>query len=496
MLKQKFILGFSSKLFIQFLQIVASIVVARVAGPTVLGTVAFGLAYITMFKFVSTLGLSHAHIKLISEGKDEGDCIATYSVLKILATLLFIIVTISFFSVQKYLLHVSFESTEHLIVIFIFFVSIVIQSIGDIPINTFAAKTEQAKQDIPNIIRNIFLQLLRITVVLVGLGAIALAVSQLLSLILVLIISLFLFKKYPRGKFDKQLAKQYIYIALPMILSIFAIGFVNTLDKVFLQFFYNSAEVGYYAAGFRIGGFVSIISYSIGFLFFPVFSKAIANNDNKEIKIKLIKYSRFSYLFVMPTIIFLAIYSDSIIKILLGNGYANSINILSVVIIAMYIELITLPYGITLISKGLFKLSAKLNIINLLFFVSVLITLIHPKLFNLGGIGVAISFLLSKIFVGFLCYYYSRKYIPLVKDIKNIKYILFGLFNLFSFCIFYSYCRVQYGIMFQIAFIFIYFSLTYILLTVLKLITKDDYLELIDMINFRKMRDYIRGELK
>ena len=86
MLAQKIMLSYGSRLFIQLIQIIASIVVARVAGPTVLGTVAFGLAFVSMFEFLASFGIGPAHVKLVSEGQDLGKCISTYSVLKTVNT--------------------------------------------------------------------------------------------------------------------------------------------------------------------------------------------------------------------------------------------------------------------------------------------------------------------------------------------------------------------------------------------------------------------------
>ena len=51
MLAQKLILSYFSKIILQFVQIAVSIVIARIAGPTVFGTIAFGLAYVSMFQF-------------------------------------------------------------------------------------------------------------------------------------------------------------------------------------------------------------------------------------------------------------------------------------------------------------------------------------------------------------------------------------------------------------------------------------------------------------
>jgi O-antigen/teichoic acid export membrane protein len=63
MLTQKLVLSYSTKIAIQFIQMVASFIVARIVGPGVMGTIAYGLAYVSIFLFISDL----VHIKFISE---------------------------------------------------------------------------------------------------------------------------------------------------------------------------------------------------------------------------------------------------------------------------------------------------------------------------------------------------------------------------------------------------------------------------------------------
>ncbi len=83
----------------------------------------------------------------------------------------------------------------------------VAQSVVQIPKSTFTAKIEQAKIDIPDFTRVLMFQILRISVVLLGFGAIALAFSNLIASVLVIPFFFYLFRKYPFSGFDKQLAK-------------------------------------------------------------------------------------------------------------------------------------------------------------------------------------------------------------------------------------------------------------------------------------------------
>ena len=196
MLAQKLILSYGSKITMQFMTIAASIVVARIAGPTVLGTVAFGLAFVSMFEFLSDLGVGEAHIKLVSEGQDLGKCISTYSVLKIANTFLFFVVVLGFFAIQKYVLHVQFESRAHEYVIIILLVTVTIDQLLRIALTTFAGKTEQAKRSIPEFIKTFIYQILRVIIVLLGYKAVALAFGNLVSILLIIPVASRFFSDY------------------------------------------------------------------------------------------------------------------------------------------------------------------------------------------------------------------------------------------------------------------------------------------------------------
>ena len=51
MLKQKFIVHFGSNFIIQLFSLFAGIIVARLAGPEVVGTIAYGTSYVMVWGF-------------------------------------------------------------------------------------------------------------------------------------------------------------------------------------------------------------------------------------------------------------------------------------------------------------------------------------------------------------------------------------------------------------------------------------------------------------
>ena len=101
MIKQKFFLDFSSKTIHHIMQAFGGIVVAVFAGPNIVGTIAYGLAFVGVFNFLNGL-LVPAHIKIISETNNEKDCNTTFVILKIIFSTIFIFMSLTFYLFNKY----------------------------------------------------------------------------------------------------------------------------------------------------------------------------------------------------------------------------------------------------------------------------------------------------------------------------------------------------------------------------------------------------------
>ena len=495
MLKQKFILSYGSKMFVQFLTIAASIVVARVAGPTVMGTVAWALAYVQMLGFIADLGLGTAHIKMISEGRDQEKCLGTFVFLKLGASFLYMFIFIGYFFFQKLVLGKEFESETHEYVIFITLGMLMLQDIQTIAGSTFAGKTEQAKQDIPYMIRGIIYQIFRVVIVLLGGKAIALAFGNLAAGILIFPVYIYLFKKYKIGKFDKQLAKEYLKIAAPVLVLGAATTLTNTIDKVLLQEFTDSEQVGYYTAGFRVGGFILLISRSMSMLFFPMFSAAVAKGDFNYIRDKIFKFERFSFLFILPAVILITLYAKDIVLLLLGEQYIPSIEIMAIVTVALFLTVFNTPYGNVITGLGKFKLVAVIAIANLAVYAGILVIFLHKDILNYGSTGVAWSLLITNVLQGIFFRYYATKSTKILDNKMAFKFIGYGIVNyLISWYFFETYFVNNAGL--RIFFLAIYLIITYLSFIVFKWMNKSDILQVLGLFNVKAMKNYISGEMK
>lgn len=495
MLAQKLIFSYSNQIVIQIFQIAASLVVARVAGASVLGTITFALSYVTMFSFVADLGFGTAHIKKLSEGLDAEKGLGTYSRIKLALIALYTITVICFFLIQKYILKTSFESNEHIYAIFIFLISAIITQTCSICKTTFTAYAQQAKTDLPDFLSSIINQILRIALVLLGFRVLALSLGNLASVIAVIPFYFYLFRGYKLGKFDILIARDYWKIAKPVMITAMTSVLFASLGIVILQFYTNSEQVGYYSAGFRIGGFVLLISFSIGNLFFPIFSRAAANKDYKTIVKYMEKFERFSFIYLMPVIVLVTLFANEIVRLLLGKEFSASVPIMMMINISMFFRVLTSPYGSIMSGFGLFNQSLQIGIIQLFCYLILLFLFTNPNFMNLSGYGAALAYLLSTILLFALYIIYSKKNLKMLYFKNLLIYLSFALVNFGITFLIYQGFNIT-SLLMKACFAIIYLFMTYLLMYSLKLFKKED-LQIVRVIfDFKAMNKYINQEIR
>ena len=427
MLKQKFVIDFVSKFAIQFITAASGIIVARVAGPEVVGTIAYATAYVSIFLFIIGL-FGTAHIKLVSEGENEEDSLTTYSWLLGISVILFFIVVFGTFSVQKFVFEKAFNGIDAEYVILIILFSTIIATVLGFSQTVFVAKTEQAKANLPNLLRSIIENVLRVLVVSIGFGAIALAGVKALSVLLVLPVIIYLFKGKKFGKFDIKIAKKYWHIALPL----FAIVITNSLmmysDKLILEYFGSTKEIGIYTAAFSIGGMLILLGNTAGSVFFPLFSNLVTNNKLDIIKDKVLHFERFLFLVIFPVIISLSLFSYPIMVSLLGIKYEESAPLFGLLVFSSFFAIWGMPYGNIISGLGLFWLSSLINFLKFLVFISTLLIFIHPDIFNLGAMALAITQLSINLFLFIAYYFISYRRIKIQYIKQQFLFLLYGFF--------------------------------------------------------------------
>lgn len=495
MLKQKFVLDFGSKFFVYFVGALTGIVVARVAGPKIIGTVAYGISFVSMFGFFHSL-FGTSHIKLISEGQNIGKCNRIYSTLMSLSVFVYVLVVLAYFFIKKHLLETDFSNTEE-IVIFISLAIISVQALFKIAEVTFIALTQQAKVNLPNLIRVFIYHPARIIVVLMGFGAIALASVSLISTLLMIPVFLYLTRNLIfRADWDKSLLKRYFSIGVPVLIITITNSIILHYGKVLLKDTSSLTELGYFAGGISIASMLLMFSNTAGSIFFPTFSKAFKNNDIISIKNQIAKFERFLILFALPLFIILAMFSNPLIPFLMGDKYLPSVPIFSILVFSSFFAIWGNPYYQLITGMNKFNIAAKLNSLFLIVFVGLLYLFLDHRFFHLGAMGLAWSMLVLSFIRFSVWYFYDNRAIK-IKIRWNILGIIFANIIFFAILLMIKETYLDnISALFNFILAFVSIILFYSLLFILKILNKKDVDFLLSILNIRSIFNYTKNELK
>jgi O-antigen/teichoic acid export membrane protein len=493
MLKQKFVTQFGSNIIVKIVTMIAGIFVARIAGPHVLGTISYGIAFVSIWGFINTI-FAAGHMKLVSEGQNHGDCITTYVYLKGISVVAFIVIVLVWLFLQINFGNLSFESPEQIYVILIMLSVSVVSQLYRIISNSYTAMLMQAKANFPNLITTIVFHFGRIAVVLMGGRAIGLSLWELAVLFLLFPLLFKYYKELPHGKWNKSLARKYYKYGVPTLLTSIIASVVHYSDKLILAHFTNIEELGYYTAAMAVGGSFMLLSNSIGTIFFPLFSKLISENNWDMVNKKNSSYQTFSALFIFPLIALIVIISEPLMITFLGERYISSILPFKIIVAATYFVITGMPYGNIITGMGRFYVNVWINASHFLVFIGSVIFFVSPKYLDLGATGLALNLMITYI-------YKNAMYIMVANKIGSLKYIWGNFYRivlilLVSFVFYALSNRIAEITFWWLYIIPIYLFFTYFILYLFNLMKFEHILVLLEILNLKKTIRYIDSELR
>lgn len=495
MLKQKFLLDFGSKFVIYIISALTGIVVARIAGPEVIGTLAYGLSFVSIFGFLHSL-FGTSHIKIVSEGEDLGKCNKIYSVLMLFSVIIFIVVVIAYFFVKKYFFNSQFSDIEQIVILLSLGV-VSLQALMKIGEVTFIALTEQAKVNVPKIVQMLTYQPARIIIVLLGFGAIALASVNFISTLLLVPVYFYLSRNMSfRSKWDSNIFKRYLSISFPVFIISITNSVILHYGKIMLRDTSSTIELGYFAGGMSIAMMLLMLGDTAGQVFLPTFSRAYKNNDIASIKNQLSQYERFIFLFGLPFFVTLSLFSDPIIPLLMGDKYIASIPVFSILVFSSFFLIIGIPYLQLINGMNKFNITAKFNVLFVVIFVVLLYVFLAPSFMNLGAIGLAYSMLLISLVKYLTWYFYNKAKIHLK---INWSIIQIFIINITFYVLIYVLRQIYFQklTLFENVLLgfFVILSINFTLF-LFRILKKEDLVFLVKIFDIKALINYSKNELK
>jgi O-antigen/teichoic acid export membrane protein len=443
MLSRKSALIVAVNILSAFVGWIGLVVIARCWGgfaPTAVGVIGFGMAFVGMLNVIADLGFSAAHVKRISEGKDLGECIGTFAAIKILLTGIMVALVIGGIAIWKYVLHNEFFDATREAVIYIFLLYYIFSNLALIALQTFVGRKEIAKREVSRAFEPFIRVPLMILVALAGVTGIAkiapelgideicpvtwpaflspiqkfvathavgsLAMSYAIGVGAVFLVATWLLRKYPIKRYNKEMAKNYLVFALPvMLLSVMSAISLN-VDKVMLGYFWTFKEVGYYFSVQRITTLLLAVPVAVGTVLFPTISEYHARNNVEGIEEVTHLAERYISMVAIPLITFVIIFPKPIINIVLSRAFLPAASTLAMLTIYVFVFSLTGPYSSLITGINRPDIAAKIGVgmcivnivLNYLFIPEW--GLLSPLGIN-GSVGAATATVLSQL-VGFV----------------------------------------------------------------------------------------------
>lgn len=499
MIARKSVLIFGVSSIGYLLSFIALIFVARYMGPIPLGIIGFGSGFVGLFHFLTYFGYDTAHIKRVSEGKDLDKCIGTYLTVKIILAAVTIIVVIGATFIWKLVLHGEFESQTHEIVLYILLISTVITNLSSIMLSTFAARKETAKQQIPKLTGHISQAVSRIFVAIMSLGVFMLAGAYVLGAIITFIIALYLFRGYPISRPNKDYFKNYSIYALPIVFGVMGGTILANFDRVMIQLFIGTQEVGYYFTAERLIIFMMFIGTGLSTILIPTISSHSTKGNFEKIRWTVLTAERYISMISTPVLAFTFLFSQTIIFIFLGSTFTSAYLVLSIFSAIMWVKITIIPASSQIcgldkpgIVGKTYIIMAVLNILlNLLFIPK---NLMGINLLGLGIEGAAIATLISYLVQ--MTIYRAAVY-KLAKTKPNPRVLLHLLAAvgmnalLYFIAIRFPIYEWYWFLVFALIGIGIYLGL----LILMREFTKEDFNFFYKTLSPKKMVEYIRSEI-
>lgn len=484
---------------------VALFFITKYMNPIEYGIVGFALSFVTLFSILGNLGFDSAHVKKISEGKDTGTCIGTMLVIKISLIGSSIAVLLSAIFVWKHIMGLGFETPQHELAIYIMMGYLVLQMFDVLLIATFKAKKEIAKVEIPFLVGGITRVVATIYVAIAGYGALALAFTYILGELANFILLICLFRSYPIKRPSFTYFKDYASFSFPILIIVVFGTAMASIDKILIQLFWTAEDVGYYTASSRICSFINMFSGAIGAILLPTFSGMCSSEDVLGIRRLMQECERYLLMSVVPMIFGIVALAQPIATILL-SGWTPTVPILRILPFYVLFAVLLAPYESYFV--GINKTKVYRNRVAIMFCCDVVLNvLLIPadikslgiKLAGLGAQGAAISLLVS-YGIGL---FYSRtaawKLHQIKGDKKNILMVVAGgCMAIILYILLYEFHLITIITRWYILFGFSLLGLM-IYLGILFLFgefRKKEFYFVLDVLNIKKMINYIKEELK
>lgn len=232
---------------------------------------------------------------------------------------------------------------------------------------------------------------------------------------------------------DFQILRDTLKYCLPFIPMIVSSWVVNMSDRIFIERYFSTYDVGIYSLGYKIGQLVQFLSVSILMAYNPYFYK-LANSANQVLaKKKLYEVNNASIAFLMFIGFLVALFSKDIIILFFNEKYHETYKIIPIIVLGyFFIQLVSIQSLSFHQEKKTLSLM-NINIISALINIGLNFLLIS----KLSFYGAAISTVFTQLIFYLIIYSISKRYYFIPYKFSILIILFMAFMSLFFISFFY-----------------------------------------------------------
>ena len=261
-------------------------------------------------------------------------------------------------------------------------------------------------------------------------GALGYLKGELVSILIMLPINYFFIRSDIKFKWRGAILKNALLFSIPLIPSLISAWVLNLSNRIFIERYFSTTEVGVFSLGYQIAGLVLIFSLAFKKAYDPYFYK-IANNDKYSVaRDKLYKTNTIYISLTMITGFLVAFFAKEGVILLFDERYHNAYQIIPIISLAYLISQTTALLNVMIYQEKKTKVVMYITMFGA--FINVILNFILVPKF--GMYGAAWSTVFSFLIIFLLKYSNAKNYYFIPFNWSRIVPILLVLGSIyFSF---------------------------------------------------------------
>ena len=488
-----------STIVASILSFIGLLAMTNYLGKDAYGNIAWVLATIGTLNTVSDLGFNSAHIKRVSEGQDENDCVSTYFVTKIsLTSFMVVFVFVSLIVWNDITNTVISAEVWNLVILFVLYY--VMYDISTVVISTYTARMETTKSQLIALTDPLIRIPLIIFVSINRLTTTDLAFAYVFAALGVLLVSIFLLKRGRIRWTKPTLFRSYLKFALPISLISIAGAVTSNLDKILIGFFDTPGNVAYYSSSQTLLGVVAVIGTSVAAVSFPSFSLLHSKGDIQTIRKQTYAAERYIAMIGLPIVTLVVLFPTEICVAIFGKAFAPAGDTMRFLGFTLALTMLNQVYTSQIMGVNRPDITAKLVLATFCLNVSLMMIFVPKELFGvkmlgLSYTGAAIATALTAASVFISVRLIVKRLTGTGTERRMARHLLSAAVSGVALVLLNSVFRLS-GLIPLVIF-FVVTAVVFLgTLIALKEFTRSDLNQILDIINPKKMFSYMGEEIK